>query len=135
MIDQAQRHTLIVYRIEQARTMIHDVDLLLQHGSLRSAVNRIYYGMFYMLLALALKYGFDTSKHQQLLGWFNKNFVHPGKIEVKYWKMLKNAFESRTEGDYTNFSEFTKEQVETMFAEMKEFIATLEQFLSSEEQP
>lgn len=134
MINQEQRNTLIAYRIQQAKEMVGDVEILLQHDSLRSAVNRIYYGMFYMLLALGLKYGFDTSKHQQLLGWFNKSFVHPGKIEVKYWKMLKNAFESRTEGDYTNFSEFTKEQVETMFVEMKDFIATLEQFLASEEQ-
>jgi uncharacterized protein (UPF0332 family) len=132
MIDQAKRNALITYRIRQAKEMITDVELLLEHNRLRSAINRIYYGMFYMLLAFGLKFGFETSKHQQLLGWFNKHFVHPGKIEVKYWKMLKNAFESRTEGDYTNFSEFTKEQVETMYAEMKDFIATLEHFLSAE---
>jgi len=39
------------------------------------AVNRIYYGLFYIITALSLKYEFSTSKHQQLIGWFNKTFI------------------------------------------------------------
>ncbi len=49
---------------------------LIQHDKLAIAVNRILcLRSFYMLSALALKHGFSTSKHKQLIGWFNKQFV------------------------------------------------------------
>ena len=42
------------------------LQLLIENDRLRAAVNRIYYGMFYSLLALGLAYQFETSKHNQL---------------------------------------------------------------------
>ena len=63
MIEADKRDALITYRIEQAKEMIKDAELLTNNESLRSAVNRIYYGMFYILLALGLKFNFETSKH------------------------------------------------------------------------
>ncbi len=75
-IEDKDRSELIRYRMEQAEETISDVDLLVENNRLRSAVNRIYYGRFYALLALGLAHQFETSKHIQLIGWFNKNFIH-----------------------------------------------------------
>ena len=71
---------LIQYRIQQAKETLAEIEILLQNRLHRIAVNRIYYGMFYMLLALALKHDFKTSKHQQLIGWFNRDFIKQGKL-------------------------------------------------------
>jgi uncharacterized protein (UPF0332 family) len=76
------------------------VEFQIENNYLVLAVNRIYYGMFYMLLALALKYNYKTSKHSQLLGWFNKNFVKEGKIDGEVGKIVHKAFQDRTDGDY-----------------------------------
>jgi uncharacterized protein (UPF0332 family) len=54
---------LIKYRLEQARETIEDAKLLIDNKKYRSAVKRIYYGMFYSLLALGLKHNFETGKH------------------------------------------------------------------------
>jgi len=59
---------IIKYRIEQAFSTISEVEILIDKNLLTLSINRIYYGMFYMLLALALKEGFKTSKHKQLIG-------------------------------------------------------------------
>lgn len=67
-IDHEDRNELIRYRIQEAEETIEDVRLLIQNNRLRSAVNRIYYGMFYSLLALGLANKFETSKHSQLIG-------------------------------------------------------------------
>ena len=80
-IENDDRENLIKYRLEQAKETISDVSLLIENNRLRSAVNRIYYGMFYSLLALGLANQFETSKHVQLIGWFNKNFIHQGLID------------------------------------------------------
>ncbi len=49
MITPHERNALINYRLEQARETISDVEILLLHQKYRSAINRIYYGMFYCL--------------------------------------------------------------------------------------
>ncbi|MCL5028769.1 MAG: HEPN domain-containing protein [Bacteroidetes bacterium] len=80
-LSDKDRSALIKYRIEQADETIADVELLIENNRFRSAINRIYYGMFYSLLALALEYKFESSKHAQIIGWFNKNFVHENKSD------------------------------------------------------
>ncbi|OYT13688.1 MAG: hypothetical protein B6I19_03790 [Bacteroidetes bacterium 4572_114] len=45
-IEKNDRKSLIDYRLQQAEETISDVQLLIENDRLRSAVNRIYYGMF-----------------------------------------------------------------------------------------
>ncbi|HNW52437.1 MAG TPA: HEPN domain-containing protein [Prolixibacteraceae bacterium] len=121
---------LIQLRLKQAREAIADVDFLIQNDRMILAINRIYYGMFYSLLALAIQYDFKTSKHAQLIGWFNKEFVKNKKIEPRFSKMVQSAFNARSDGDYGVFSEFSKEEVLIRFEEMKEFIVEIENYIS-----
>ena len=129
-LDANERTELIRYRLEEAKETIADVQLVIENDRLRAAVNRIYYGMFYSLLALGLAYQFETSKHQQLLGWFNKNFIHEGLVDTKFGKIINKASSRRTQGDYESHVEFDKEIILEMFGEMKEFIIEIERFLS-----
>ncbi len=87
-LDLDDRNQLIAYRMQQAMECIDETLFLLENNKFKIAVNRIYYGMFYSLLALALKKEFESSKHSQLIGWFNKNFIHSGIMDVKYGKMI-----------------------------------------------
>lgn len=121
---------LIGYRIEQAHQTVKELELLIEKDLLVIAINRIYYGMFYMLLALALKEGFKTSKHNQLLGWFNKQFIKTEKIDRKFGKTLHRAFEDRTDGDYGFFVQFERDEVLLKFNHMKEFIYELERIIN-----
>ncbi|MGD2087882.1 MAG: HEPN domain-containing protein [Candidatus Aminicenantes bacterium] len=128
-ISEKDRDTLIKYRIEQAHEAIEEAELSINHNKLKMAVNRIYYGMFYILSALALKYRFKTSKHQGLIGWFNKNFLKDKKIDRKYGIILRDAFNNRSEGDYGAFIKFLKTDVIKSFEDMKDFIFTIEKYI------
>jgi len=88
MLNDPQREQLIQYRLDLAKQAADDASLLINNDRYRAAVNRIYYAMFYMLTALALKYRFETSKHKQLIGWFNREFVKPGKLPISYSKYI-----------------------------------------------
>ena len=131
--DENERQELIKYRLAEARETIADVQLLIYNDRLRAAVNRIYYGMFYSLLALGLAYQFETSKHQQLLGWFNKSFIHEGLIDTRFGRMIYKASNRRTQGDYESYVEFDRDIILEMFEEMKEFITEIERFLTSKD--
>ncbi len=128
-IEKNDRKSLINYRLEQAEETILDVQLLIENDRLRSAVNRIYYGMFYSLLALGLANQFETSKHTQLIGWFNKDFIREGLIDSKYGKIINKAFNRRTKGDYDIYIEFEKKIVFEMFNEMQDFISEIKSYL------
>lgn len=131
-IDDDYKKSLIQYRIEEAKETIDDVQLLIDNDRLRAAINRIYYGMFYSLLALGLAYGFETSKHPQLIGWFNKNFIHSKKVESEYGKMINKAYNRRTKGDYDAYVDFDKDIVIEMFNDMKAFISRINKILEND---
>jgi uncharacterized protein (UPF0332 family) len=122
MINEIDRDSLINYRISQAVDTIELSRFLIISDKLPVAVNRIYYGMYYSLTALALKHKFETSKHHQLLGWFNKEFVAAGIVDTKYGKIIRNAYQTRRKGDYDAFVIFTTEEVESMLSDLIEFI-------------
>ncbi|NIM11992.1 MAG: HEPN domain-containing protein [Candidatus Aminicenantes bacterium] len=130
-ITNKDRETLIKYRIEQAHEAIDEAELSINHNKLKMAINRIYYGMFYILSALALKHKFKTSKHKELIGWFNKNFIKDKIINLKYGEIIRKAFRRRSDGDYGAFVTFEKADVEKMFEDMKDFIATIEEHIKS----
>lgn len=129
-IDNQDRLDLIQYRLAEAKDTQSDVELLISHDRLRAAINRIYYSMFYSLLALGLKYEFETSKHAQLIGWFNKTFIQAGLIETNYGKIINKAFNRRTKGDYDSYIEFDRETVIEMYEEMKDFNSAIERFIN-----
>jgi len=131
MIDDDSRAQLIAYREEQAKSTALEAEFLLTNDMLRGSMNRIYYSMFYMLQALSLKYQFESSKHSQLLGWFNKTFIHTGKIDVKFSKIITKGYNLRTKGDYATIYDLDKQELLQMFGEMTEFIQEIERFLKT----
>lgn len=117
---------LIKYRIEKAKETIRAAQLLLDNNLLSHAENRIYYSIFYIVSALAMQYNFSTSKHMELLGWFNKNFVFTGKVSIEMKNIYKDAFENRQESDYEDYKTFEIDEVKTHFDRMIEFVKTIE---------
>jgi len=131
MINKDDKKALIEYRLNQAKEVISEVEQLIATDLLKVAVSRIYYGMFYCLNSLALKYNFQSSKHLQLIGWFNKTFIKTGLIENKFGKILRDAFKNRIDGDYAPFIEFSKSDIIDMQKDMKVFIERIESFINN----
>lgn len=129
-LKDQDREALIANYTNKSLEAIEKVKFLVEHNELSLAVNRIYYGIYYILSALAIKHQFRTSKHTQLIGWFNKKFVKEGMVDGRYGKLITRAFESRMKGDYDVFSSFTKEKVEQSFTEMKEVVAEIQRLIA-----
>lgn len=129
MIEESDRDSLVKYRLSQAFDTIELAKFLISNEKLVIAVNHIYYGMYYALTALALKNSFETSKHAQLIGWFNKEYISSKIVDSKFGKILRNAYQNRTKGDYDAFVSFTRIEVELMMNEMTCFIEEVKQLL------
>lgn len=131
MISENDRNSLIKYRIDQAKDTIELAKFLIDSNRLIIAVNRIYYGLYYAVTALAIKNQFETSKHAQLIGWFNKEYIASGILDKKYGKILRNAYQNRTKGDYDAFVSFDKEEVVEMCNEMIDFVSEIDKLIDN----
>ena len=127
------KETLMTYRLREADETLADAEILLEgNSSPRSIVNRAYYAMFYAVLALFIRFDTPvrTSKHPGVIGLFNKEFVHTGKIAVRFAKLLSSLFDSRLEGDYKDFVEMSPEQARESVTKAREFVAAVKELIA-----
>ncbi len=96
---------------------------------LHLAYNRIYYSIYYVVSALALKNDFSSSKHSNLLGWFNKNYIITGKVSKELGKIYNKAFETRQESDYEDMVTFEIEDAKRDYGNMLTFVKEIKKLL------
>lgn len=126
------KDALFLYRLKQAEETLLDAERMLQEKlSPRSIVNRAYYSMFYAILALFLKTNINlkTSKHAGVISIFDKEFVHIGKIDRQYSKILHKTFDARQEGDYKELIELSSENAGEYVRLAKEFLEGIKNFI------
>ena len=123
-------HTLIKYRLEEAENSIKEAEVLLREGmSLRSVMNRLYYAMFYAVLALLQEKELGTSKHYGAISLFDREFIKSGILDKELSKTLHRAFELRQKGDYMEQAEVTRNDVDEMLPKTKEFVNKVKGYL------
>jgi uncharacterized protein (UPF0332 family) len=124
--------TLFEYRLKQAETTLEDARKMLKAGvSPRSVINRAYYSMFYMVLALFLKTNLNlkTSKHSGVISLFDKEFVLTGKIDRIYSKILHSMFDDRQEYDYRELVEVSQDDAVSGVSRAEDFIDAVRNFI------
>jgi len=122
------RETIFSYRMRQTEETLAEAVKMLEVGfSPRSIVNRSYYAMFYAVLALFIHSDtpHKTSKHSGVMGIFNKEFIHTGKLDPRFARMLYDLFDERMELDYRDFAEVSGEDARNAVAAAEEFIAAI----------
>ena len=67
--------------------------------------------------------------HTWLTKKIDREFMATKKLDPQFGKILRNAFQNRTKGDYDAFVEFTKNEVDLMLVEMTDFINEIKKIL------
>ena len=125
-----EQKNLAKYRLQRAFETQQDAKLLMDKESYNSAVNRFYYAIFYAIRALLATKGLDSSKHSGVISLFHKEFVKPGIISKELSKIPIASFEKRTDGDYEDYHEFSKEEVEELAEKCYLFLKEVQKVLS-----
>jgi len=120
---------LINYRRSKAGGMLRDARTLLETGSLSSAVNRIYYALFYEVTALLMTKDMSSSKHSGVRSLFNEHFVKTGLVDTDNGKFLSVMYDFRQKGDYEDFAVFEKERVFDWLSKSEAFLSELERLI------
>lgn len=126
------RETLFIYRLKEAEETLQEARRMLEGKfSSRTIINRAYYSMFYLLLALFLKsdVNIKSSKHKGVLSLFDKEFVKTGKIDKRYSEMLHATFDARQEGDYKELIQFSSEEAAGFVERAEEFLTAVRKLI------
>jgi uncharacterized protein len=113
-------------RIESANKTFQAAVILTQNGFWNSAVNRLYYSVFYAVNASLVCNEVYTQTHSGVRNQFSRGFIKTGKLDKKYGKLLTQLYDWRQKGDYENLYDFTGETVNQLFEPVKEMIETIE---------
>ena len=126
---------LALYRLKIAKEDLAAAERCYEAQDYRAANNRAYYAIFRAVSA-CLTLEFKAYKqHGQVLGNFNKDFVHTGIFPKDIARKISRAQEVRHESDYSDFyivsiSE-TKEQIDTA----AEVVQMVEEYLNTQTTP
>jgi uncharacterized protein (UPF0332 family) len=101
---QQHKDILIKNYIDKAKDALVDAQINIDNKRLNAAQNRIYYAVFYSVVALGYHDNFISSKHRQLLGWFNKKYIYEDKVfDKEMFKIYEHSYVNRMESDYAPF--------------------------------
>jgi uncharacterized protein (UPF0332 family) len=130
MTNLEKKIELARYRLKQAEESIEEAIYLYSgHKSSRSIINRIYYSMFYAILALLIFEPYSSSKHSGVLSYFNKKFIKGGIFHSELGRSVNKAFELRQSSDYRDYTELSYEQVEPFIEKSKLFLQSVKNYL------
>lgn len=116
---------LVSYRLMRADETLEDARILVNNNKLFSAVNRIYYAMFYAVGGLLLTKNLSASKHSGLLSLFNREFINSGLINKEWGRFYNEMFEFRQKADYKDLVRFEAEDVRLWLSKAEEFISVI----------
>jgi uncharacterized protein (UPF0332 family) len=123
--------SLVEYRMEKSRESIKAARLMVKEKMLTFAMNRIYYSLFYAVQALLAKNALSFSKHGQVKGCFNREFIKSGLLSIDMGRLYNKAFEYRQKFDYIDFAMPEEDMVVDYIEKAEQFVSNIEKYLKT----
>jgi len=120
--------------LRKAYQRLKEAEGMLSLGYAAATLNRTYYAMFEAASALLARVGVEVESHEGLKIKFGELLVKTGKVEARFSRYLKRAYDLRDDADYA-LDERAYPSVAVGEGELikaREFVAMSEEFLKSE---
>ena len=124
-LSEENRRDVVNYRIERAYIALDQAKKNLQINCLEVTANRLYYAAYYAASALLLSQGIATKSHSGLITQMHKNYIKTGILTVEEGSLFRVMFDLRHEGDYEDFVDVEREDIEEYIPRVKELVEKL----------
>ncbi len=126
---------LVPAMVEKSKQFFKSAEVLKEVEDYDGMVNRLYYSLERMAKALLLSEGIWSDTHEGIKKTFSKAFLHEGigngffvKEDVK---LLIEAYQLRSTGDYDDFNCISEEKTREVFQKTIEFLDKAEYYLDN----
>jgi len=125
-MTQEEKIEYVKYRLESSHNTFQAAKVLAENGFWNSAVNRLYYSIFYAVNALLVMNDIQIKSHTATKSLFSLHFVKTGKLDKKYGRLLSQLYDWRQKGDYGNVFDYDSSSVRPLFEPVQEMILLIE---------
>ncbi|SHJ52894.1 Uncharacterized protein, contains HEPN domain, UPF0332 family [Tangfeifania diversioriginum] len=122
----------INYRLEKAKELFQDAELLAQNNRWNSCINRLYYSSFHLVNALLFKQGIKTKSHEGLKTKFLQLYVKNKIIDTELGKLYSLLIDWRQESEYSVYVEFKEQDVLPLLVRVKKLNEVLVNLIEKE---
>lgn len=121
-LTDEERKAIVIYRLEKADdALIEARDCAsLDHWTL--AANRLYYAAYYASSALLISAGLSAKTHEGTIGMIGQHYVRTGILSYDDGTLLARLQNMRHTGDYDDFLDWTKDDVEPYIPKVEAFL-------------
>jgi uncharacterized protein (UPF0332 family) len=133
-LNKEEKKALINYRLERSNESLKAANLMMENDMYIPAMNRIYYSMFYAVQALLILNESTFSKHGQVKGFFNKEYIKTGVFPKEFGKLFNTVFEYRQKFDYVDLIIPEKELISDYISKANSFIDKISDFIKDQQQ-
>ncbi len=124
-----ERKQYVQYRIETAYKTFDAAKVLYDNGFYNSAINRLYYSLFYAINALLVKNEIYAQTHSGIRNQFSLHFIKTMILDKKHGRLFSELFDWRQKGDYGNMFDFDKKTVYELFSPVYELLNEINKIL------
>ncbi len=123
------RIELVEYRLKRAWETLDDAHILAEKNKWNSTINRLYYSVYYAVIALLINDEISPTTHNGAKINFTKNYIKTGILPIEFGKIYSQLFTWRQKGDYDDLFDFHKEKVEPYFEPVERMIKHIEEII------
>ena len=134
-MDENNYIDLAKARIERAKELLEDAELLLERGSYASANNRAYYALEKACNGLLASAQIPSKSHRGVIAQFNQYFVSNNQtpFDAEDYKVVARAETIRSKSDYDDFYIASKEETKLLISNARLVITKAETYLKEKE--
>ena len=120
-------------RIAKCKQALNDADYLMQDERYLAAVNRMYYAVFYIVMAYFTNHNWVVKSHSGTKTKVHLELTSKGLITTEEGKLYNLLFQRRHEFDYEDFVTYSVNEVTDMYNFTKSFIQKIESLITIHE--
>jgi uncharacterized protein len=122
---------ITVYRFSKAMETLEEAKLLASADHWNAVANRLYYAAFYAVCALLTLKEINYKSHNGVKKAFHDHFIRTQIFNTNFGILYNRLFNNRQEGDYLDFQNFDKSEIEPYLSQTKDFIDYISTLLTS----
>ena len=130
--DIGTKMDVVRHRLSVAKEDLDAAKPTFDAGQYRAANNRAYYAIFHAIYACLTLEGKAFKTHAQVIGNFNKDFIHTGKFPGDWAKKLKQAENIRESCDYEAFYIVSISETERQLKTASEIVKYVEMYIQEQ---
>ena len=121
-LSDEERKAIVVYRLEKSEDAFVEAKDCASMNHWTLAASRLYYSAYYASSALLINDGHQAKTHEGTIGMMGQNYVRTGKLTADDGALLARLQNMRHTGDYDDFMDWTREEVEPYFQKVEAFV-------------